>query len=134
MLALSIALSIKAFTYPAESAQFPRFLTVLQVLFSAGLLVRSIVGRRGEPPRDEPGRRPSLIAPLAVFSSLGLYIVCIQYLGYFVSTALFLAISMIYLGRHRPLVVFGATAAFILVVYSLFVLFIGVRLPRGMLF
>jgi asparagine N-glycosylation enzyme membrane subunit Stt3 len=140
ILALSLGLAIRSFLYAADSSQFPRFLMVLQTVFSAVLLVRQLVVAKAE---AAVGGAPTAAkkkfldvfgAPLAVFAATGAYLACIQFLGYFVSTALFLAGGMYLFGRHKPLVLVGVSAVFMLVIYGLFVLFIGVRLPGGLLF
>jgi hypothetical protein len=129
MTALSAALLANTYSYPAASVQFPRFLVFLQLLFSLILLVRSI-----SLPRDTaPGHTAGLVIPLQIFSAISGYIIAIDQIGYFVATSLFLTGSMYLFGRHRPFVLICVTAVFLLIVYVLFGLLIGVRLPAGLL-
>ncbi|MCC7325555.1 MAG: tripartite tricarboxylate transporter TctB family protein [Burkholderiales bacterium] len=134
MILLSAALLAQAFMYPAQSSQFPRFLMVLQLLFSAALLV---VALRLPHEKTKDGgskqRLAALRAPFQVFVASSAYVLAIGYVGYFVSTAFFLCGSMYWFGTHKPVVLIAVGAGFILTVYALFVFFIGVRLPEGIL-
>lgn len=129
---LSAALFGGALLYPPQSSQFPRFLMALQLLFSIALLVRAW-RRRGAGARGTAGP-VSLGVPLQVFVATAAYVIAIEQLGYFVASALFLFGAMYWFGRHRLIVMIGVTAGFLAVMYALFILFIGVRLPEGLLF
>jgi hypothetical protein len=136
---ISAVFLVQSYLYPAESSQFPRFLMILQTAFSAVLLVRAIKqpkvigGRKAE----TEGSRKSLISelkvPLEIFLASSAYLFAIDALGYFVASSIFLAGTMYLFGARKPIVIIGATAGFLLMVYALFVLFIGVRLPQGLL-
>lgn len=137
MVVLSAALLVQSFRYPAESAQFPRFLMMLQVLFSLILLVQAFRGAATETRSgagDPADTLATLYAPFKVFVATSLYVVVIGYLGYFVATALFLCLAMLWFGSRRPVVVVAVAGGFLLIVYALFVAFMGVRLPEGILF
>ena len=132
MVLLTAALLLRAFMYTAESSQFPRFLMVLQLIFAVALFM----GTLKLPPdgaKTAGGGFAALRIPFQVFVAVSLYVIAIEHLGYFVATALFLSSSMYWFGRHRLPVLIGASAGFILTVYALFVLFIGARLPQGLL-
>lgn len=131
---LTVGLLIRAFLYPRDSSQFPRFLMVLQLLFSLLLLVRALripATASSFKPKNQAFK--SLAVPFQVFVSTSLYLIMIDFLGYFVATALFLCGTMFWFGTRKLLVVLSVTAGFMLVIYALFVLFIGVRLPTGIL-
>ncbi len=131
MVVLSTAFLVRAFMYPAASSQFPRFLMLLQLIFSASLFILSL---RIPKAANEGGFKiAALYAPTKVFVSSTVYVLAIGYLGYFAATALFLCGSMYWFGKHRPIVLIGVSGGFILTIYALFVLFIGVRLPEGLL-
>ena len=132
MTAISTALLTSTYSHPSESVQFPRFLVIFQLLFSVVLLVRALRISTKDPTQRET---PSLsrLVPFQIFASISAYILAIEHIGYFVATALFLLGSMYMFGRHRSVVLVGVTAAFLLTVYILFGLLIGVRLPEGLL-
>ena len=135
MVLLSAALLVQAFMYPAGSSQFPRFFMVLQLIFSA-ILFMGVLRLPSETSTNGGGMAAQLAAlriPFQVFVAVSLYVVAIEHIGYFVATAIFLSGSMYWFGRHRIPVLIGASAGFILTVYALFVMFIGARLPQGLL-
>lgn len=135
MVAVSALLLVQAYGYPAESSQFPRFLLVLQMGFSIILLVQAWRVGPAPPPQDAPSDSwASLYAPFKVFVAASMYVLAIEYLGYFAATALFLCAAMFWFGARRPVVVISVAAGFLLIVYALFVSFMGVRLPEGVLF
>jgi len=57
-----------------------------------------------------------------------------MYIGYFVSSIIFLVGTMSVFGKQSLFTKTIATAGFLLVVYALFVSFLGLRLPEGLLF
>ena len=133
MTGLSAALLGSTYSYPSESVQFPRFLIVLQLLFSIILLLRSLRLPSSKTTQSS-STTANRIVPFQIFTAISAYILAIEHIGYFVATALFLMGSMYLFGRHRATALIGVTAAFLLTVYILFGLFIGVRLPEGLLF
>ncbi len=143
MTLFSAALLARAFSYPPESSQFPRFLLAIQLVFCLVLLGRAAVKQKtdanhGSDKVTEPASSvtktfAAMKVPLQIFAASSAYILAIEALGYFVATAAFLSGTMYLFGKHKPLVLLGVSLGFLLIVYALFVLFIGVRLPQGLL-
>ena len=130
--AISALLTVQAFRYPAESSHFPRFLCVLMVLFSLISLSRAL--KEKEPKREEVTFASTIKLPLIVFLTANAYIFGIAYIGYFVSTAVYMIFMMLLFGERRIVPIGAAIAVFIIVIYALFVHFLGLRLPEGILF
>ncbi|MDP2791387.1 MAG: tripartite tricarboxylate transporter TctB family protein [Rectinemataceae bacterium] len=136
---ISAVFLVQSFLYPAESSQFPRFLMMLQTVFCVVLLARALKqpNAAGGTKTEVAGSRKSLLSelkvPLQIFVASSAYLFAIDTLGYFVASSIFLAGTMYWFGTRKPVVIIGATAGFLLTVYALFVLFIGVRLPQGLL-
>lgn len=130
--AISALLTVQAFRYPAESSHFPRFLCVLMVLFSLISLSRAL--KEKEPKREEVTFASTIKLPLIVFLTAIAYIFGIAYIGYFVSTAVYMIFMMLLFGERRIVPIGAAIAVFIIVIYALFVHFLGLRLPEGILF
>ena len=72
--------------------------------------------------------------PFIVFASTAMYIFAIQYVGYFVSTVIYMFSIMSMFGQKRILPMGVAVTVFLGVIYALFVSFLGLRLPEGFLF
>lgn len=129
---ISALLTVQAFRYPAESSHFPRFLCILMVLFSLISLSKALKDKDAE--REEISFASTIKLPLIVFITAIAYIFGIAYVGYFVSTAVYMLFMMLLFGEKRIIPMGVAIAAFIIVIYALFVHFLGLRLPEGILF
>jgi len=132
MTLISLALLVSTYNYSSESVYFPRFLMWLQIVFSLILWIRAI-RLPSDPITVDQTAKTRLAIPFQIFTAISLYILAIEFIGYFVATILFLAGSMYLFGRHRWLVVVGVSVGFLLTIYILFGLLIGIRLPEGLL-
>ena len=136
MVVLSIVLAVQSFRYPADSAFFPRVLSILLLLLSLLLLIRAF----WQPPREDRtggirGNSFSLMKSpqIVVFGSATLYIAVIPVLGFLVSTALFLFGSILFLDRRKLIVAAIYGICFSAAIYFVFHAVLGVTLPRGWL-
>ncbi|MEG1602728.1 MAG: tripartite tricarboxylate transporter TctB family protein [Cloacibacillus sp.] len=130
---ISTLLAAQSFSYPAESAVFPRFLCILMVFFSILILIKTL---KNNVQKQEDGGSiiQTFKLPVLVFGLTALYIIAIQHIGYFVSTVAFMAFTMFFFGERRFLPSAAAILIFLGVVYALFISFLGLRLPEGLLF
>ncbi len=134
--ALSAWFAVQSFSYPESSSQFPRSISAAMLVLSVVLLLRILAKRPASTKKadvDSAASRPSM-TPLAVFVSIALYIVALQYLGYIVATVLYMLGSMAYFGQKRFAVSLLVTVLFVAFIYLMFVRFFGLRLPEGVLF
>ena len=106
----------------------------VQLLFSLIFLFQQF--RLPLEAKTVPGRDvfASLLPAFKVFLTTSLYVLAIDSIGYFLATAAFLMGAMALFGNRRLAVMASVTACFLAVIYALFVLFMGVRLPQGLLF
>lgn len=134
MVLLSAAFLLQSLSYPPESSQFPRFLMGVQLIFSLIFLFQQF----RQPLESKKANNMEVIASLApafkVFLITSLYVLAIDFVGYFSSTAIFLIGAMTLFGNRRMTAMAVITACFLALIYALFVLFMGVRLPQGFLF
>lgn len=134
MVLLSLAFLAQSLDYSAESSQFPRFLMGVQLIFSLIFLFqqcRKPLESKAVANKDVVA---SLMPAFKVFLLTALYVLAIDRLGYFASTAVFLLGAMALFGNRRLVVMASVTACFLALIYALFVLFMGVRLPQGFFF
>ncbi len=135
MVALSIALAVQSFRFPADSAFFPRVLSILLLCLSALLLFRALRRPPGEAGaagiRNIASQRKS--TPILVFGSTALYVAAIPVLGFLAGTALFLFGSILFLHRRRPVLAVVYGLCFSAALYFLFHSVLKVSLPRGWL-
>jgi putative tricarboxylic transport membrane protein len=145
MLLLSLVLAIQSFRYPAESAQFPRFLSVLLILLSVLLVIRNVRAVRADTdqvrPDDvraaRPSQRPAGLgvflahAGVFVFGSTALYVLAIQWLGFLTGSVCFMVTCAFSLGNRRWALVLGWGLALPAFLYLLFHSVLGLQLPAG---
>jgi len=130
---------VQAFTYPPESSNFPKFLLWLMLLFSVLLLIKNIRTAAvsvdaASAAASRAGLYDSLKTAAFVICGTAVYALAIRYIGYFVGTAAFFLYVMLVYGKNKLLPSLLSLAGFVAVMYSLFVWFLGMRLPEGLLF
>ena len=62
------------------------------------------------------------------------YVLCIDFIGFFVSTSVFLVGFMVFLNVRKPLTLICVTAGMDLFLYLLFTVGLKLNLPAGLLF
>lgn len=135
--AVSFMLTVQSFRYSPDSSDFPRFITVLMTGFAAALAVKSYLNFKKEKdvkstPLCEILKAQKL--PLFVFLGTSLYVAGINYLGYFTSSVIFLIGSMTFFSKEKKWkLMILSTAGFLAVVYALFVWFLNLRMPSGLI-
>ena len=134
MVLVSAAFLAQSLSYPAESSQFPRFLMGIQLLFSLIFLFQQFRLPLEAKTVANKDVIASLVPAFKVFLITSMYVLAIDYVGYFVATTVFLMGAMALFGNRRLLVMAVVTGCFLALIYALFVLFMGVRLPQGLLF
>jgi hypothetical protein len=138
-LLFTIVYWINAYDLPRASLVFPRALLYILVPLFIWNFVNSLRGFRKELESEkEDGTKwecgLNLTTPKVVVTLLTLaYIVIMPLLGFVVTTVLYLAALAYYLGLRKlvPLVTF--TLVYIATLYAVFVVWLGVRLPNGLL-
>jgi hypothetical protein len=101
------------------------------LLALVGLLI-ALTDSRRLPTDTEPDR--SHIWQVLQFSMLlGLYLMMLPWIGYLLTTGLFLVTAMIMLGERRPVTVASVTVGWLLFSYLVFVKLLYVQLPAGRL-
>ncbi|MGH7320567.1 MAG: tripartite tricarboxylate transporter TctB family protein [Candidatus Rokuibacteriota bacterium] len=122
---------------PIGPAFYPRIILILLAFLAITLVAETLVGRSAPVARPAPepeGRRRRLVA--LCFLLFALYTAALPWLGYRLSTTLFVATMQWSLGprtvRSLPLcLLVGAATA--LVTYAVFQLYLHLLLPRGRL-
>ena len=119
-----------------ESIQtYPKFITLVLFGLTTLYLVQMIVKARkygvadGKEEFKEFQAKQFFVCLILTI----LYLLAVSYIGFYVSTFVFLVVSLLAL-KVKPLPTAIATAAILLLVYLAFTLFLKVKLPRGILF
>lgn len=132
-LIFSTTLVVVSFSYPADSSDFPRFLSSLMLLTSMMMAVNTLrSGKIKSTKNNDIGEVfNNLKIPLSVFLGTALYISSIGWLGYYYSTALFMSGGMLAAGGRKYGLIALATGLFLFLVFILFGYSLGLQLPPG---
>lgn len=145
--AIFFAAFVIAGGYPAESAGYPRLICSIGMALMVVLTVKNVF-RDGKIRKDAEKlqevqkelEKDQLTAEkfkrIAIFMGMLLvYIFCINKLGYFVSTALYLMASMTVFNNHKfRWVIPAVSVVFVVVMYLAFDRFLHIMIPHGILY
>ncbi len=106
----------------------PRLWSIFLTLFSFILYVKVIMGKEDRDPK--PGRLDTVIQFIVL---LMLYLPGINYIGYFISTIIFLPVAMWLLGYRRKIAIILITIVWTILSWALFFQLLHVALPTGIL-
>ena len=128
-----IYLYLLTFNFPAGKlatavgpASIPRLWIYGLWLFSLWLMVNTIK----HPGKKQKAETSNVSIPLRLIILMILYIVIIQYLGYYVSTLLFLIIGAYLLNYRKHLLIIGIALSYIVFSYVVFYNILQVPLPK----
>ncbi len=120
---------------PAESQMYPKVIVIILFGLTTLYLIQMIMNavKYG----TESGKSQfEGFQPKQFFVCLGLtllYIIAVITIGFYVSTAVFLVVSLLFL-KVKPLHIAIATVAILALIYFAFTLFLRVQLPNNLLF
>lgn len=139
---LSLLAFIETLSYPINSAYFPRFIIVLIALLGAATILKELRpllknrqanqgGNLSEDDKVAFWRMPKVRkVTMMVFSSL-VYMVTMTYVGFFVTTSVYLPIMMRLLGVRKPSTILLSTGIVVVSIYLIFGMFLSVPFPDG---
>lgn len=134
VLALTMTFYIQSLKYPPSAAKLPQILIVLISVLAVGMLIEAVLTERKA--KKVAGEKPQKIHALRalVFGILiGLYIILIEPIGYFIVTPLFVIAAMSYLRAVNFLKAVLIAIGFTVFVYALFIMFLKIPIPMGLL-
>lgn len=124
------------YTFPARHldagvAAFPRLLTAIMVVLAVMLLFLS---KRSRSSREFHWDRVALVRIGVVSLLIVAYIILIRYVGFLISTLLFLAVLLWYFRERRPVALVVLSLGITASIYVVFGVLAGVPFPVGLLF
>ena len=132
-LIVSVVFSLQSLTFPANSAvgpaAVPRLWIAVLIPLNLLLLIRTI---RRQEEIGTNGQRVDIV--LTFFGFLVVYLIAMLYIGYFISTFLFVVGGTIYLGYDRLKIPLIVATGWVLFSYIIFYKILFVPLPMGSLF
>lgn len=124
---------------PPAAYQLPRILIALIVLLSLGMLWESHTLSKKEKqnsaeyPAEKSINEYSLRTPAIYAVLIAGYVFLLQPVGYFIMTPIFIIASFFFLKSAKPVAAVVTAFAFTIFVYLLFVLFLHLPVPMGIL-
>ena len=127
---ISIVFYLQSFIFPVSSevgpAVVPRLWIFTLVPLSLLLLVKTLKNKEG---LEQAGPRVDIV--LTFIGFLVVYLLVMNYVGYFLSTFIFMLTGMIYLGYKNIKVMLITSATWIVFSYIIFYKILFVPLPLG---
>lgn len=114
--------------FDPKAATWPRGVLVVTIVLSALLLGHGIYLTRRNVASGIPEGRV-VAAPLIALIMISAYAAAMEVAGFFVSTAVFLPLTMFVQRQRNWKVILGVTVGLDLFVYLLFVVALGLRMP-----
>lgn len=127
---------VYSFQLSEESKTYPRFTIILLFGLTTLYLINMIIAAKKFGVESGANEVFEGFLPVQFIVSIILtlvYFFMMKYLGFFVSTTLFMAAALLYL-RVPLLHTAIAIVSIDLLIYVAFILFLGVKLPQGLLF
>jgi len=133
---LAIVFYVNTLRMPKAAYQMPRILIALVLLLSVLMIVEQAALMRKSPSADTGNSLPEEISPIrigVVVSLILAYVLTIVPLGYFIATPAFLIGSFLFLRSTKLPWILATAIGFTVFVYLLFVLFLHMPVPMGLL-
>ncbi len=130
----SLYLGWLARDFPLDGGFFPLFSLACIFLLSVYLFTLSFFPEQGIKEERDKEKKSFHYKPFILFGILILQILLIKKIGYFVSTALFLAAASLFLGIRNYRILLFTILILIPAMYLFFVWGLQANLPRGILF
>jgi putative tricarboxylic transport membrane protein len=134
--ALAIVFYMDTLHMPRAAYQMPRIFIVLILLLSVLMIVERIVVLRKRPSDEKGDGASAKLSPVRIAGFILLifgYIVTISPLGYFLATPGFLVATFLFLRSTKMRWIAAIAVGFTVFVYLLFVLFLHMPVPMGLL-
>ena len=131
----TVALGVFFWTYTPDfsdvSKRFSRFVLVLFIALGLVLCVTSIL--KAKEPAGKEVALEEFKNPMIMFVLVTAYVILMSVLGFFTASALFMPAVMLFMGYRKPIPMICVTVGMLGFVYVLFVAWLKVRLPSGIL-
>jgi len=136
IIAICIWLYSVAENFPEATRRYPQFILIAAVVLALIEIISKTV-KSSKSERQEPVEKKSsvvLVRVLTVAAICIMYVLLVDIFGFFSSTALFSFSLMYYLGVRKPVTLIAVAAGLNIGVYLLFVTFLRISMPQGLLF
>lgn len=137
-LIFSVSMFLVAINMPVEAAKYPKVILSIMIALSTLLVIYGIKSSTRIKDDDIDNchylKLKRLKTPMISLLFVIAYSFCIDLLGFFTATALFLASFMYYCGLRDWKIMVGCILGTNVFMYLIFVLQLNVQFPRGLIF
>lgn len=127
----------KGASMPKTASLFPNIVTGLVFLLSGAMVAKSLKEARegsGKPAETDVSKQKLIVSRVILFTiSIAMYIYLIPRIGYFIATPLFMTVTYLYLRAVGIIKALFISLCFSLFIYLLFVWFLKLPIPLGIL-
>ena len=109
-------------------ASIPRLWAILLALFSVWQIIKNVKEKKDDV------KSSKLYKTLGLIFLMAMYLVIVNYIGYYIATGLFLVAGMIWMNYKNYIVIILTTGGFLLMSYYVIQMLLQVPLPNGLLF
>ena len=120
-----------AVDYDVVPSRFPILLAICFILCSFFLLFNAVLESRTGKDLAEKFKWQSYVTPFLIATGMSLYAVILDYCGFIVSSFFLMCYSSWILGYRRTSFMFLVCFLFVLIVYGIFHLLLGVPFPES---
>ena len=136
MIIIEVVLYIASKEIPEKSAAYPRVLIILAFILTCAFMSRCVIqikkeGFKKEEQKTEPGAMLQVLITIVITM---LYVIVMPYLGFIISTLLYTAGIMFYLGMRNIFALVLVPPGLTLFGYFIFNNILYIFLPRGVFF
>jgi len=136
IIAVCIWLYKVAENFPEATRRYPQVILIAAIVLALIEIISKTV-KSSKSDCQEPVEKKSsvvLVRVLTVAAICIIYVLLVDIFGFFSSTALFSFSLMYYLGVRKPVTLIAVAAGLNIGVYLLFVTFLRISMPQGLLF
>ena len=130
--ALGTAMFIESAKFPDITKLYSRIVIILLLVIGGVLIITSLIN--GKKPGGEEVHLKDFKNPMIIFLMVAVYIIMIDKIGFFVSSAVCMPAMMLFMGYRKPIPIIATTIGTLAFIYLLFVAQLGIRMPQGLLF
>lgn len=132
---IAVIFLLQTLQFPENVRLLPGLALLLAFVFSlciAGAgIYKTVQVRSGKADYTNPEMKKR---PFILLGTIAIYVFCVQEIGFFVSSAVYLPCAMLLFGQRKVFPIIISTISVLLFIYWLFVMQLKVYMPAGFLF
>jgi len=126
---------LQALKFPGESVYFPSVMLIALLLTSLGVFGLGIWKTVQVKQKKAEYTNPELrMRPFIVFISVIVYVFCIDKIGFFVTSAIYLPCEMLLFGQRNLKIIIISTVGCLACLYFIFVAQMQIHMPQAIFF